>query len=572
MKVIVSPSNHLHHHHNDLNEGSPSGSRRRNNNNKDDSLVYLDKLKDYPSCQPVYDEGSDVYSFDLPLDDDSFFMCGTSRLKNKITGTKVFYHKVVIEQKILRGQDEGGRRRVRRSAATAASASTYSPSSSSSSSHPSDAASGTTSSSSSSTNDAASSSSSSSPLPVASDSATATAASASADASRLLPPDSHVKHLDQQLHNRVRDRSSSALHAASTDPHHSAASSDAAAAAGGHADGSGDEDHENDDLISSAPVPEEGSNEDEDDSWTQETVTIRCIVPGDTSVAAFNHPRARRQVTITEPELPANFSESSEELIDFSGSVTGRAPMPLLNIAVKQNGEFVDTALNVSPGTPLEMVIYLDDVSSRVYGLLTTFLRVTDNTPRKQEEIIILNGCSIDPYIFANFETQDEGKSLSAKFRAFKFPESNYVLFVGTVNVCLKSCLGVQCGEGQVGYGRRKRSYDPLPFDPNKVFEAELTAFIRVGDSERHKSSLSSQAHDPAILSPSHPLKWTSTPSDGSAAVASRRSDNSGSSRSGSSKNAPIIAKTDLFLSFISISAAVLVIINSLTSDRRWSL
>lgn len=80
------------------------------------------------------------------------------------------------------------------------------------------------------------------------------------------------------------------------------------------------------------------------------------------------------------------------ELIDFSGNVTARAPLPLLNIGVRQNGEFVDTALNVSPGTPLEMVIYLDEVSASVYGLLTSFLRVTDNTPRKQEEVIILNG------------------------------------------------------------------------------------------------------------------------------------------------------------------------------------
>ena len=51
--------------------------------------------------------------------------------------------------------------------------------------------------------------------------------------------------------------------------------------------------------------------------------------------------------------------------------------------------------------------------------------------------------CSIDHYIFGNFETSDGGDSLSAKFRAFKFPESNYVLFTGTVNVCLKECKGV---------------------------------------------------------------------------------------------------------------------------------
>lgn len=114
------------------------------------------------------------------------------------------------------------------------------------------------------------------------------------------------------------------------------------------------------------------------------------------------------------------------------------------------------------------------------YGILTSYLKVTDSSSN-QEEIIVMNGCSIDPYIFGNFETLDGGDTLSAKFRAFKFPESNYVLFVGTVNVCIKECKGVPCGNGQYGYGRRRRSIPPeLPSDPNKVFEVELTTFLKV--------------------------------------------------------------------------------------------
>lgn len=131
--------------------------------------------------------------------------------------------------------------------------------------------------------------------------------------------------------------------------------------------------------------------------------------------------------------------------------------------------------------------------------------------------------CSIDPYIFANFETDDGGKSLSAKFRAFKFPESNYVLFVGTVNVCLKSCQAVQCGEGQVGYGRRRRSiHREMPFDANKIFEAELTAVVRVGynhnnlQKEKYSPSysrmtiLSNTARSSHQSSPSSPSAVTS--------------------------------------------------------------
>lgn len=50
--------------------------------------------------------------------------------------------------------------------------------------------------------------------------------------------------------------------------------------------------------------------------------------------------------------------------------------------------------------------------------------------------------CSVDPYLFENFETTN-GHYLSAKFRAFKFPESSYVQFHGTVSVCVGKCRGV---------------------------------------------------------------------------------------------------------------------------------
>ncbi|KAJ8934925.1 hypothetical protein NQ314_013104, partial [Rhamnusium bicolor] len=134
--------------------------------------------------------------------------------------------------------------------------------------------------------------------------------------------------------------------------------------------------------------------------------------------------------------------------------------------------------LNVSPGTPLQMEIFLDKVSAPIYGLLVTNMQVTDT--KAQEETIIYNGCSVDPYLFENFNTVD-GDFLAAKFRAFKFPESTYVQFKGTVNVCLDKCIGVECSDGQIGYGRRRRSIATLPADPNKIFEITITSFIKVG-------------------------------------------------------------------------------------------
>lgn len=166
-----------------------------------------------------------------------------------------------------------------------------------------------------------------------------------------------------------------------------------------------------------------------------------------------NNVTSGRLESFVEDELPADFYEMPPEQLDLGMNATGRAPVPMLNVAVLQNGQLIDKAVTVHPGTPLEMVIYLDDKSAKVYGLLATYLKVQDDTFRQREEVIILNGCSIDTYIFGNFELNPEDQSLRAKFRAFKFPDSNFVRFIGTVNVCIKQCAKVNCNGG-----RRKRS------------------------------------------------------------------------------------------------------------------
>lgn len=86
--------------------------------------------------------------------------------------------------------------------------------------------------------------------------------------------------------------------------------------------------------------------------------------------------------------------------------------------------------------------------------------------------------CSVDPYLFENFDTVD-GDRLMAKFRAFKFPDTTYVQFRSTVNACVDKCQGIKCSNGQIGYGRRKRDVMQSP-EQNKVYEISKTTFIRV--------------------------------------------------------------------------------------------
>jgi len=179
-----------------------------------------------------------------------------------------------------------------------------------------------------------------------------------------------------------------------------------------------------------------------------------------------------------------NFHEESD--LEITGEVTGEAPVPVLNVGVRQDGTLVDDELNVKPGTPLNMEVYLDSISKDVYGLMVTGMEVTDTG--NQREPILVNGCSVDPYLFENFVTSD-GDYLRAKFRAFKFPESSFVLFKGTVNVCVSTCSPVRCSNGQLGYGRRRRDVSSQDGDPNKVYEISMSTIIKMecDDCEKEK-------------------------------------------------------------------------------------
>ena len=76
--------------------------------------------------------------------------------------------------------------------------------------------------------------------------------------------------------------------------------------------------------------------------------------------------------------------------IEITSEVTGTAPIPVLNVGVRQDGTLIDDELNVKPGTPLNMEVYLDSESSEVYGLMVTGMEVTDTGD--QTEPILVNG------------------------------------------------------------------------------------------------------------------------------------------------------------------------------------
>jgi len=220
------------------------------------------------------------------------------------------------------------------------------------------------------------------------------------------------------------------------------------------------------------------------DTTPKQAFLVKCdtgLTP--TNASSYDSEVSEISLVKRQADFPVNFREDSD--IEITSEVTGQAPIPVLNVGVRQDGTLIDDELNVKPGTPLNMEVYLDSESSEVYGLMVTGMEVTDT--RDQTEPILVNGCSVDPYLFENFVTND-GDYLKAKFRAFKFPESSFVLFKGTVNVCLDTCSPVQCSNGQRGYGRRRRAVADEA-DPNKVYEISMSTVIKMecDDCEKAK-------------------------------------------------------------------------------------
>ena len=83
-------------------------------------------------------------------------------------------------------------------------------------------------------------------------------------------------------------------------------------------------------------------------------------------------------------------------ILEITKEITATAPEPILSVMVRQDGQEVDTSLNVRPGAPLDMEISLDDTSSSTYGIIVSDMIVSDT--RKQEELLLTNGSVKSPY------------------------------------------------------------------------------------------------------------------------------------------------------------------------------
>ncbi|GBN32110.1 hypothetical protein AVEN_107163-1 [Araneus ventricosus] len=74
------------------------------------------------------------------------------------------------------------------------------------------------------------------------------------------------------------------------------------------------------------------------------------------------------------------------------------------------------------------------------YDISLRYLTLADPT-RSHEEVVVMNGCSVDPFVLDVYPPVDG--VLRSQFRAFKFQSSDFVIFLATVSVCLQQCVEV---------------------------------------------------------------------------------------------------------------------------------
>ncbi|XP_046811110.1 uncharacterized protein LOC111677806 [Lucilia cuprina] len=148
---------------------------------------------------------------------------------------------------------------------------------------------------------------------------------------------------------------------------------------------------------------------------------------------------------------------------------------------VRQNDQLIDGMVTVISGTPLVMEIKLDEASNDIYGLSVNYLQVTDMA--EMSETILFKGCTVDPYLFENFNLTNK-KSLKSKFRAFKFPNTAFVQFRANVKICLQNCAQPQCIGSNSKQSRKRRHLN----NPPKHFYEMLTSFV-IKLNETHQSN-----------------------------------------------------------------------------------
>merc|ERR1719270_1598819 len=152
---------------------------------------------------------------------------------------------------------------------------------------------------------------------------------------------------------------------------------------------------------------------------------------------------------------------------------TAPAPGVRLRITTGSGEDISGTRL----GEKLFLRIEIDKAS--IYGIFAKNLRAI--SPADEDEIELLDGrgCPTDPVIFPGLEKVPGSEDLQGSFEAFKFSDTSVVKFQVNVAFCVGGCNPVNCGDGLVSYGRKKREVSRR--DTTAVTSSSLVYDIDLG-------------------------------------------------------------------------------------------
>ena len=152
---------------------------------------------------------------------------------------------------------------------------------------------------------------------------------------------------------------------------------------------------------------------------------------------------------------------------------TAPAPGVRLRITTGTGEDISGTKL----GEKLFLRIEIDRAS--IYGIFAKNLRAISPVDNDDIELLDSRGCPTDPIIFPGLEKVQGSEDLQGSFEAFKFSDTSVVKFQVNVAFCVGGCNPVNCGDGLVSYGRKKR--EVVRRDTTAVTSSSLVYDIDLG-------------------------------------------------------------------------------------------
>jgi len=151
-------------------------------------------------------------------------------------------------------------------------------------------------------------------------------------------------------------------------------------------------------------------------------------------------------------------------------NATAATPAVRLRIT-SENGEDIS-------GTRIgeKLLLKIELAEESIFGMFARNLVAFRGDNEESIELLDDRGCPTEPVIFSGLEKIENSNNLQGSFEAFKFSETSLVRFQVSVQFCVGECKPVNCDDGIVSFGRRRRDteHSLINGEEDLVFDEKL--------------------------------------------------------------------------------------------------